>query len=260
MGAAVMSRADRRRAEREGRQLTTPEPALKPAPPKPPPPNAVIAIPAWREVWVPLVKNIVLIAQRSVYPGPSYEFFFKYNDSLLPRSRNMIASDFLVERPDVDVLVMIDTDIGFKLEALDDLVDLAREKRGVAGGCVAIRAEETWMNVRTLPGQPIDVGPGCMPQEVRYVGAAFMAIHRDVLEKLKEEMENVGFDHPRWGFFNMMDKQYKTRGLEDLSEDFAFCERAREAGFTVWALTQHQLEHHGLYAYRISPKEGYVQD
>lgn len=254
-----MSRADRRRAKREGRQLTTPAPLIKPRP-ELPPVNALLAFPTWRDIWAPLVKIMLLIVQRSFVTGPVYELFIPYGDSLITRSRNRIASDFLIEQPNVDVVVMIDSDITFPLKALDDLVSLAREKRGVAGGCIAIRGKKTWMNVRTLPDQPIDIGPDCAPQEVRYVGGAFMAIHRSVLEKLREGMENVAFETPRWGFFDPMAQQYKDRGLEDLSEDFAFCQRARDAGFSVWALTNHQIEHHGFYAYKISLTKAYVSD
>jgi len=251
-----MNRAERRRAER---QTVMPAPAIRRLPPTPPV-NAVISIPAWRSVEMQLVATLIRIEQRSCTTGPVYEFLLKWNDSLITRARSKIASSFLMERRNVEVLVMIDTDMNFDLPALDAVVALAREKRGIAAAPVAIRSAETWANVRCLPGQPIDFGPDTAPQEVRYIGAAFMAIHRSVLEKLREGLPNVGFGEPWWKFFAEEDVDYKGRGLEGLSEDYAFCHRAREAGFSVWCLTNHQVGHMGLYEFKISPTKGFNFD
>ena len=255
----MASRADRRRATKQGRKLTTPAPLIRPAPSLPPV-NAVISIPAWRSMEMKLVEMLILIEQRSCTTGPIYEFLLKWNDSLITRARSKIASSFLTDRPNSDILVMIDTDMTFNLPALDALVGLAREKKGIAAAPVAIRSAATWANVRCLPDTPIDFGPDTEPQEVRYIGAAFMAIHRSVFEKLREGLENVGFDDPWWKFFIEVDVDYKGRGPEGLSEDYTFCHLAREAGFGVWCLTNHQVGHMGLYEFKISPTKGYDFD
>lgn len=249
-----MNRTERRRREREGLPPALPPRMLRPAP-KPPVPNAVLSIPAWRSAQMPHVRSLldVVLTRR-------YEFFLKYNDALIPRSRNVISSMFLTQYPTVDVLVMIDTDMEFDIRALDALVALAREKKAVAGGVVAIRGKNTWASVRTFEGKPLSTGPDTDPQEVRYIGGAFMAIHRDVFETLKPQVDYcpslvTGFETDYWGFFDCMNVDYKGLGKEPLSEDFAFCERVQRAGLGVWALTNHQLGHVGTYTYHVGVEE-----
>jgi hypothetical protein len=55
-----------------------------------------------------------------------------------------------------------------------------------------------------------------------YVGAGFLAVHRCVLETIKSEW----FDR-----------------LPNKSEDFSFCQRVRQAGFSIWFNGDYQCDH-----------------
>lgn len=172
-------------------------------------------------------------------------------EALIDRSRSIHATKALEEG--YDILVFIDDDIRFRATDLYQLIREACERKTVVG-CLYMKRKAPL----ELVGCPLDgpqdlrIGEAGKVQEVRYVGTGMMAIHKNVFVKVAECLpklrtgaifENGGELHI-WPFF--MPISYD--GIY-LSEDYAFCQRAREAGFKILADTRIILGHVGEHVY-----------
>jgi hypothetical protein len=100
--------------------------------------------------------------------------------------------------------------------------------------------------------------------EIRYCGFGFTHTRREVYEKTSQVMElpvcNRRFGSLLVPYFAPMVVE-EPSGLWAISEDYAFCERARQSGFQVVADTTIRLWHVGSYRYGWedagTPKERY---
>ena len=88
--------------------------------------------------------------------------------------------------------------------------------------------------------------------EVRYCGFGFAHVRREVFEAVQKHSDlptcNLRFNSPLVPFFQPLAVP-DPGGWWSLSEDYAFCERARRAGFVVMADTTIRLWHVGTYRY-----------
>lgn len=96
------------------------------------------------------------------------------------------------------------------------------------------------------------------PAEVLEIGTGFMLIERSVFETFNKAYPQYWYnpDHNRSAAFDGTRKiyQYFQAEIEPergryLSEDYWFCQKAREAGVSVWLAPWMQLKHHGTYIY-----------
>jgi hypothetical protein len=91
---------------------------------------------------------------------------------------------------------------------------------------------------------------GLLP--VRYCGFGFAHVRREVFEAVQTHSAlpvcNLRFGRPLVPFFQPTCVP-DPGGFWSLSEDYAFCERARRAGFEVVADTTVRLWHVGTYRY-----------
>jgi hypothetical protein len=140
------------------------------------------------------------------------------------RARNQIVSDFLSSAG--SWLVMVDNDT-IAPEHFLRLIDAAEADGKFLFGIptpMITEAGLTW-NIAAVTREqcaPLKVLPsGWCP--CHYMGAAFLAIHRSVLETMKSD--------------------WFTRTPATTTEDFAFCERARSAGFQPWFHGDYQCDH-----------------
>jgi hypothetical protein len=88
--------------------------------------------------------------------------------------------------------------------------------------------------------------------QVDYVGAGCLLIHRDVLKNLPP----IGI-YNRW--FEWRVSQANRPEQERLSEDFAFCQHARQHGFEIWVDTSIQAKHAGICASEMTPTGGRLE-
>jgi predicted O-methyltransferase YrrM len=88
--------------------------------------------------------------------------------------------------------------------------------------------------------------------EIKYCGFGFTHVRAAVFEAVQAHFDlpicNLRFNSPLVPFFEPMAVP-DPGGQWSLSEDYAFCERARQAGFTVVADTSIRLWHVGSYRY-----------
>jgi GT2 family glycosyltransferase len=159
-----------------------------------------------------------------------------------------------------DWLWMVDTDMEFDHDALERLVrsahdeDTGEVKAHVVGGlCFGVHDGELWptlyavdtndageMGVFRYNDYPRpDADEDCMFQVVA-TGAAFLLVHRTVLEQIAAADFNRTYP-----WFQETELQGKTCG-----EDFTFCLRAGQVGYPVWVNTAVRIGHHKSYVLR----------
>jgi hypothetical protein len=196
-------------------------------------------------------------------------------DSLVPRARNRLAAHFLDS--DATDLLFVDADISFRAE---DALSLLQLDEPIVGG-VYPRKQLDW--TRIARAARAGVAPGQLPHygfipvmnwggqgdyplhslfEVRHLGTGFLRIRRDVFTTLIDNGSAIAYDQSsdeiafagRTGhdfFPTGPDPRYPvgSGGRQYLSEDWAFCELARAAGFQLWTAPWIELTHSGYMDY-----------
>lgn len=182
--------------------------------------------------------------------------FFDYpmiGDALIQRSRSRSASDFL--KTDAQVFVQVDSDIAFS--PLDILkIAEATFTHDIVGGAYTKRMQEkTQLALRTYNPTVIEFTEQAELTEVEYLSGGFYAVHRRVLEKLlKTHADELPLCHAKEdAFYPFFHDKFKV--LDDntlmLSEDWAFFERCREAGYKCYVDPSVRLGHVGNYTYTL---------
>ena len=221
--------------------------------------------------------------------GVGFQYDALFNESLIPRARNILADNFL--RSDCTHLVFLDADVGFKgldvlrMIVLDkDIIGAPYPKKTISWEKVLRAAQDE--NIRPI----IEKNPTLLeqfaadfvfspdgtkadkdgminikldePLQVTETGTGFMAIKREALERYMEAYPELSYkpDHSRtkhfsgdrevFAFFDTAIDEKKRY----LSEDYLFCKLAREAGLEVWLCPYMHLDHTGTITFRGSIK------
>ena len=167
---------------------------------------------------------------------------------LLSKSRNIAVAHFL-DQTEADWLLMIDTDQRVPVPSFDLLVQAAdKEKRPVVSGLV-FAAVWNGLALRPVPSLfvkqpdggilPYDNYPKNSIVEINACGAAYLMIHRSVLQKIRD---GVSEDVKNWCWF----QDGPINGNRWLSEDLIFSTRIQEAGFKMYAHTGALAGHHKM--------------
>ena len=166
-----------------------------------------------------VATELMLMLMNLIYDG-RYELHFSFPMYRpISHARNKIAREFLQAEPPFDYLLMIDSDVVPSVNPLD-LVD---DDLDVVGHIYPIWKADQEPGHEVMWGvEPLGelaVAQGLV--EVAAIGTGCVMIARRVLE------------HPamRAPFRERFDED----GLLQRGEDLAFCDRARAAGFRVWA-------------------------
>jgi len=200
-------------------------------------------------------------------------------DALIFRSRSILATKMLKEMmlEGADIMVILDDDVQFLPDDLEKIISQARELQEPVGGIYVTRSREPHIASMLWPNQPILFGPGQELVNVRYLATGFMAIPRKVLQAM---LDHPGFqtvhgleplvyyeqgvgDTPLWDFFRPFGIRegdtLRAAGYENadernhiLSEDWAFCERARQCGFQIWADPTIILQHRAVVSVTVN--------
>ena len=171
-------------------------------------------------------------------------------DALVERSRSIAASSFL--RSDCDVMLSIDSDIWFRPIDAIALCQKALEKQ-IIGALYMTRNLNT-QPALMLPNEPVTFAADSEPVEVPFISTGFMAVTKAPFEVLRDTMPLC---HESWGptsfwpFYLPYVVPWPGDGHILLSEDWAFCQRAKDAGFGIWLDPSIRLAHHGDYGYTL---------
>ena len=175
-------------------------------------------------------------------------------DALVSRARSIVASTFL--RSDCDVLLTIDSDIWFRPQ---DAISIAEKALAydIIGGLYMTRSLQT-QPAMMLPDEPVVMAEGQEPVESKYLSTGFMAVHRSVFERLASTLplchqgwNDRGQDTSFWPFYMPFTIPWEGDGHMYLSEDWAFCQRAKELGYRVWLDPSIRLGHYGSVMYTL---------
>lgn len=179
------------------------------------------------------------------------KFVPTWNDALVCRARSKTATAFLLDS-DADVHVSIDGDVIFQPWQVAQIAKQAVEY-GMVGGLYITRSRQDARPTSIFePGQTITFGTDPTPQPIRWLASGFVATHRRVMEAVAETLPLCHADRD-WRFYPMYMPMVidGPNGPIYLSEDFAFCQRAIDAGFTPHLAPNIRIYHLGDHPFSL---------
>ena len=150
-------------------------------------------------------------------------------DALIGRSRSRVATEFMFGDYG-DVLLFVDTDIVFTPENVSTLLESGQDI--IAGGYIM----KDGKNFANRGWEPMK--PDGEIYDVEYVSTGFLAIARVALEQIQEKLD-LPLLHSGWKgkeCYPFFESGRDRTGRHDfyMSEDWDFCDKAREAGLRVY--------------------------
>jgi hypothetical protein len=168
--------------------------------------------------------------------------------SAIDQARALMAHDAL--RDGFTELLWVDSDIAFEPS---DVELLRSHDEPLVCGLYAKKGARA-LSCHLLPStREVVLGDGGGLTEILYAAGGFTLVRSSVYSAIKEKLAlpvcNAQFGSPFVPYYQPMVKDTDA-GPWYLAEDFAFSERARQAGFRVMADTRIRLRHIGRYAYQ----------
>ena len=226
-------------------------------------------------------KSTADLSKLAMHYGMEVEFFYLFNESLITRARNYCVDEFL-RNENFTHLMFIDSDIGFNANDVLSLAALASPdseydilcgpypKKTISWEKIKMAVDKGFAdeNPQTLANYVGDYvfNPAegqteialNAPVEVLEGGTGFMMIQRKTFEKYAEAYPELMYlpDHVRSDHFDgtreimcYFDALIDPKSKRYLSEDYMFCQWAREAGLKVWMCPWMNMSHTGSYVF-----------
>jgi hypothetical protein len=226
-------------------------------------------------------KSTADLSKLAMHYGMEIEFFYLFNESLITRARNYCVDEFL-RNENFTHLMFIDSDIGFNANDVLSLAALASPdseydilcgpypKKTISWEKIKMAVDKGFAdeNPQTLANYVGDYvfNPAegqteialNAPVEVLEGGTGFMMIQRKTFEKYAEAYPELMYlpDHVRSDHFDgtreimcYFDALIDPKSKRYLSEDYMFCQWAREAGLKVWMCPWMNMSHTGSYVF-----------
>lgn len=210
---------------------------------------------AWRQVEQGHHSSVVQLFLECARRGIEIREGSVVGDALVSRARSLAASAFL--RSDCDILLSIDSDIWFRPEDAIELCEQALAGHDVIGALYMTRAIKT-QPAMMLPDEPIVFAAGQGPVGAQFISTGFTAVTRAPFEALAKTLplchqtwRQGNQDTSFWPFYMPFTIPWEGDGHIYLSEDWAFCQRAKEAGFKLWVYPGIRVGHYGSYMYTL---------
>lgn len=212
--------------------------------------------------------------------GIDARLFFIFNESLITRARNYLADEFL--RSDMDYLMFIDSDIHFEAQDILVMMHYAINNPEMEVLCGPYPKKTiSWEKIKMAVDKGFaDKDPNVLeefvgdyvfnpadnvssfridePVEVKEGGTGFMLVKRSAFTKMDAAYPELMYkpDHVRTANFDgsreimaYFDTVIDPVSKRYLSEDYMFCQWARNAGAKVWMLPWIKLKHAGSYIF-----------
>jgi len=201
--------------------------------------------------------------------GHDVSLSFLYNESLIQRGRNKIANLFL-KNSKSDVLLFIDADIDFNPTEIYDMLMLDKDIIGAVVPLKGVNYENIRIasflgyNTKDLPyfsgyfninGDVNEINNGVLknkPFKVDRIGAAVLAIKKNVLNEMSKDCETYRENSINSLETNDLFFDFFPVKIEDnilMSEDFSFCNNAKELGYNIYATSVPIIGHSGTYKF-----------
>ncbi len=262
--------------------MTTPSPVtITPVGPAPAPaaqraPGLLVATPLYDGAQADYLRSIVGLVGAAERRGLPCAFAWLSNNASISRARNVLTAAFL--QSDASHMLFLDGDIGFAADEVVDLIArMQSDNRLAVVGAPCTKRQVNWPLVASAAakglgqGNPADLerysGVFALdpldPQanfrvdemlELTRVGTGLMVIRRDVIETLcarhpelrytadgLDRESGLASDHLHALFQPMIDPDSGHL----MSDDYAFCRRARDAGFRIWLAPWMRTTHTG---------------
>ena len=243
---------------------TTPPPA-PPAPPTPPTPVTLsLAIPVYGGVDPHFYSSMLALTSRRgerdyrIHLPPAL-----VGESLVCRARNRLACDFLAS--DASHLLFIDSDLIFSPEHVDRIAAHAARGVPIVAGLYPKKQRALGWVCNVLEPCPEPDEHDLQP--VKYAGTGFLCIARSVFEAMMaaypearyDPDDGDAWDRDLWEFFPVGIRECPETGRRRLlSEDWWFCQRARDLGYAVMMDTRIVLKHVGQFVYPFDSIEDFA--
>ena len=163
------------------------------------------------------------------------------NDSLINRARNNLASQFL-ETDGYEELFFLDADC----EISPNDAERLRQMTGIRGALVPLKGKDRWNAFKD--GEMVTPETNSKPFSVDFLGTAALVLPKRVLSSMALSGRLNRYRDPIvgdvWEFF----PTYVKDGTL-LSEDYGFCELARECGHTITVNPAVSVKHYGVTAW-----------
>lgn len=189
------------------------------------------------------------------------------NSSLISKCRSRIANAFINET-NYEYLLFIDSDIGFTAEDARKLLELQVSFATAPYSMKSIPPVYNFGLTR-VNGRLITNSAKTAVQ-VEHIGCGFMLIHRSVFEQVAAAYPELRYK-PAQGSssrpFSEKEMNNSTHYFEteidpvtreQISEDFAFCRRARSVGVEIWMRIDTQLTHCGNHIFKTGDLRGEI--
>lgn len=174
--------------------------------------------------------------------GLDHDWLTVRNESLVHRGRMEMTASFL--ETDHTHMMWLDADIEF---TTDDVGKLWNMDADIAVGVYPMKKPDACWYAAWVNGELVkDLDRFDGPVEVDYAGTGFMLIKREVIQELVKSAPTFEGKDGR-----TVPALYMTPIVDGclLSEDYFFCQTAREAGFKVMMDPSVRLTHWGMYGY-----------
>ena len=208
------------------------------------------------------------------------KLFFIFNESLITRARNYLADEFI--RSGYDHLIFIDSDIHFEAQDVILLSHFATTKPEMEIVCGPYPKKAiSWEKIKLAVDKGFaDKDPNTLenfvgdyvfnpadgvtsfridePVEVKEGGTGFMLVTRSAFDKFAKKYPQQSYkpDHVRTKAFDgsreimaYFDCVIDPKTKRYLSEDYMFCQWARDAGVKVFMLPWLNLKHAGTFIF-----------
>lgn len=165
----------------------------------------------------------------------------------IDQGRNQMVTDALAQG--FTETMWIDSDIAFDPRSVERL-----RSHGLPISCgIYPKKGKRELAIHVMPGtEKIVFGSNSPLIEIRYAATGFLHVRREVYDTIQNRLSlplcNTRWKNPMLPFFQPMIHQ-EPWGSWYLAEDYAFCERVKQAGFQIFADPSFRLGHIGSYTY-----------
>jgi glycosyltransferase involved in cell wall biosynthesis len=232
-----------------------------------PPHHVLICLPTYNEeVHINFAFSLLDLTRALTDSGSTYETLHVASSHII-RARNFFANYFL-SRPEFTHLLFLDTDMKFPAEAVLKLLAANKTVAGVAYPFRrfdldrSIAPIDTGLTLREWLEKhadytfaPLTNKDGDMDfvngfAEARHIGTGVFLAQREAFEATKPftecyappaQFKSMIPSGKFYGFFETIEED----GVY-LGEDVSFCNRARQAGLSIWALIDQTVVHYGM--------------
>lgn len=221
----------------------------------------------WREYTWPFVQSLYRLVQLR----PETNMLMLSGDALVSRARGIVATRFLKHEKE-DVLLFIDSDIFFQPQDAITICEQAHAIGGIVGAAYTVRrANGSFPACMLKPDEPVTFydpdGPDLV--DVEYVSGGFMAVSRMALKAIVKDSNKFGDTllHQKTNLehYPLFHQFGGETAIADLSEDWAFCFRARDASVPIKLNPKIRLRHIGQTGFHMEdmvtqyPENGIVR-